>query len=326
LYWVHLDGSTAMGEQAAHIDDCMDRGCENAMHETQSCAMKFQTSLWVAVNELSCAHALEARYHLRGWGSVTSDWLIPNELHVSQNCSSLLLMPLARPCLTLLELARLTPEDRMEEEAVLFYLNQILRILNRTHSVGIAHGDIRPENFLLVLGSKAPQQVVHGCNECSSTNSGSSYSSVKLVGIDLGCARDILGSEVQVLQHSSNFCVEYQQDLQGVAAIAYMLLFGERLSLPTDVSSVPLLRIHQRLRSLQRAPLWMKLFSKLLAWDVLSSDLIDGSSPARSRFTASPTNTSTDLHAITEASMVEVSARSLATVLRNHARLLRHHG
>lgn len=143
---------------------------------------------------------------------------------------------------TLLDLKNREGPGACSLDAVVLLLTaEMLANVQLVHEAGIVHGDVKPDNFLIRLDAleKACDQLRIGC-----TDSDDFPSSRLLQLIDFGRAIDM-----RVLPSGTTFrrCVKtqcfacpemlserewtFQTDLFGVAASAYLLLFGEYMKL-----------------------------------------------------------------------------------------------
>lgn len=155
------------------------------------------------------------------------------------------------------------------EELALYFMVEVLSILEALHSCNIIHADIKPDNFLIrntpVIDATArsPAEMFASCP-----------TSVKL--IDFGRSIDM-----QLLPEGTTFvekvttegftCCEmregkpwtYQPDLYGAAAVAFCLLFGSYMDVKKSMSGQWELK-GVTLKRYWKKELWQSVFSTLL--------------------------------------------------------------
>jgi checkpoint serine/threonine-protein kinase len=170
----------------------------------------------------------------------------------------------------------------LEELLAMFFMIELLRVIEALHSSGIIHGDVKPENCLVRL------EDVPGGNKCWSAaykrdgSEGWSYKGVKL--IDFGRSIDVTafrpGQEfVGDWPTEVHDCVEmregrpwsYQPDYFGLAAVAHVLLFGKFIEVAGSGSeedggdpTKKRYSINQPFKRYHQAELWGRLFDTLL--------------------------------------------------------------
>jgi serine/threonine protein kinase len=147
-------------------------------------------------------------------------WFLPQELYATSKGSwkkAVVLMPTAETCLSVWNL------NGTGEVVAAAVLHGILAALSEMHSLGFLHGDVKPDNFLLVPTPKAKSDL---------------GLPVKIVGIDLGRAIDVRREPAafQSKQHIDPYrCPEmknmerwmYQIDCYGAAATAFGMIFDD---------------------------------------------------------------------------------------------------
>ncbi|XP_043913180.1 mitotic checkpoint serine/threonine-protein kinase BUB1 isoform X2 [Protopterus annectens] len=126
-------------------------------------------------------------------------------------------------------------EKVMPQPLVLFFAIHILRMVEELHNVGIIHGDIKPDNF--ILGNRFVESDSFTVNDLSHG----------LSLIDLGQSIDMKlfpeGTAFTAKCETSDFqCVEmlsqkpwnYQTDYFGIAGTIYCLLFGNYMKVKNE--------------------------------------------------------------------------------------------
>ena len=237
--------------------------------------LKIQVDSGVARSEFDCAAALRARYMERCW-DIGCEWFVPTEMHFSREGPVLLAMPTCCPSLNVVEFAQLVEETCSSrqrvaggrghacEEACLYYVSEVLRLLGRLHSVGLIHGDVRPENFLMVVSPVGGTGFsVGGFIDDGGTSDleKSKRQGVAVVGIDLGLAVDALSSAGAVLVRKREMGPTFFGDLRGVVEVLHVLLFHQRVSLRRSRER---LTLDRSLQGHRYQPLWEEVFDSLL--------------------------------------------------------------
>ncbi|XP_071550676.1 mitotic checkpoint serine/threonine-protein kinase BUB1-like [Panulirus ornatus] len=157
----------------------------------------------------------------------------------------------------------------MPEEIVLYFMVEVLSILEALHSCSIIHADVKPDNFLI--------RDIPNFNKTSS-NPAEIFSNcpVSLKIIDFGRSIDMKmfpeGTTFTEKVTTQGFtCCEmrdgqpwtYQTDLYGAAAIAYCCLFGSYMDVKKTIDGKWEIKGATFQRHWQRN-LWHQLFSALL--------------------------------------------------------------
>jgi len=174
--------------------------------------------------------------------------------HVYENKSFLLMNYCEGTLQDLLNFYK-TKGSHMDELLVIHYIIDIMKIVESLHSIGIIHGDIKPDNFLLLMN----------CNSGNETSEG-------LRLIDFGKSVDTRlypnGCVFTGNGQADGFrCIEnqtkrpwtFQVDLFGICAIAYCLLHGEYMETWLD-KATNRWRPKQPFKRYWQADLWQPLF------------------------------------------------------------------
>lgn len=156
----------------------------------------------------------------------------------------------------------------MPEELVIYYTLEIMHIVQLLHQHKIIHGDIKPDNFLL-LSSQDEVEWTPGWNAEIVARRG-------LQLIDFGRSIDVSlfpwGTTFKGNFHVENFqCPEmlenkpwtYQIDLFGICSVAYCLLHGEYMNIIKDERTQKWKPQNPFKRYWQR-DLWVELFDAIL--------------------------------------------------------------
>ena len=51
-------------------------------------------------------------------------------------------------------------ENLITEEVALHYAVEMMRVLNTVHDCGIIHGDVKPDNFIILSDDEDTEQVI----------------------------------------------------------------------------------------------------------------------------------------------------------------------
>lgn len=160
-----------------------------------------------------------------------------------------------------------------DELTAMYFTVEILRSMETLHSNGIIHGDIKPDNFMIRYDSSI---TLENRNYNRLGQAGWDSQGIKL--IDFGRAIDmkLFPSDVQFIANwkmDQQDCVEmqkqqtwtYQADYHGIAAIIYLMLFGEFIKLAEDrEGNVSVFRISNSLKRYWQKDIWNELFTILL--------------------------------------------------------------
>ncbi len=168
--------------------------------------------------------------------------------------------------------ARITANKAMEEVMVMYYTIELLKIVNEMHSCQIIHGDIKPDNFLIMNEDS-------GASEEWKREGSPSWSNRGLILIDFGRSIDMSlypkGTKFYGDHGASSFkCIEmqtgrpwtYQADLYGICGVVHTMLFNkymeveQRTNPTTGTSTWTIKEKFKRYHS----KLWQEFFDALL--------------------------------------------------------------
>ncbi|PUZ72190.1 hypothetical protein GQ55_2G373600 [Panicum hallii var. hallii] len=195
-----------------------------------------------------------------------------HEVHIFSDVSVLVCDYL--PYGTLLDVinSHLVVDRHMDEVLCMYYTIEMLEMLETLHSVGIIHGDFKPDNMLVCYPSGDITEETFRSETRDEQNQG-----LCLVdwgrGIDLNLFRT--GTEFHGDCGTSGFsCVEmqenrnwtYQVDTYGLCVIAHMMLHGAAMSVEKVPRAGGGYEYQPKLpfRRYWNVELWRKLFSTLL--------------------------------------------------------------
>ena len=156
----------------------------------------------------------------------------------------------------------------VEEVLAMFFVIELLRIIEDMHSNQLVHGDLKIDNCLLRIDEPPAGETWSNSYD---REGGNGWASKGLTLIDFGRSIDLkLYPAGQTFK--ANWPVEakdcremreglpwtYETDYHGVAAIAFCLLFGKYM----EGTNVP--QIKQNMRRYWQAELWLELFNLML--------------------------------------------------------------
>ncbi|KAK9454194.1 Mad3/BUB1 homology region 1-domain-containing protein [Dipodascopsis uninucleata] len=234
-----------------------------------------------------------------------------NEMHLFQDTSCLVMEFNEQG--TILDLVNLVKADNikcgnsstpgLDECLVMFFTVELLRTVEALHTIGVLHGDLKPDNCMLRIlpnqrsRSMATLSLIDNDRERSVNSVSAPYCRDGSYGwagkgiclIDFGRAIDMTAydheRDVQFIadwKTSSQDCAEmrelrpwtYQVDYQGLASIVHMMLFGkyiETVSEPwnSDAATRPVhghkyYKITQNFKRYWQQDIWKELFRLLL--------------------------------------------------------------
>ncbi|KQK16072.1 mitotic checkpoint serine/threonine-protein kinase BUB1 [Brachypodium distachyon] len=204
-----------------------------------------------------------------------------HELHVFADVSVLVCDYL--PYGTLLDVINsyVVVDRHMDEVLCIYYTIEMLHMLETLHSVGIIHGDFKPDNMLVCY----PREEITDDTFRSETRTGQNQG-LCLVDWGRGIDLNLFPANTEFLgdcQTSGFSCVEmqeertwtYQADTFGLCVIAHMMLHGTGMS----VEKVPkagesyLYQPKSPFKRYWNVDLWKNLFSTLLNLPSTESDV-----------------------------------------------------
>lgn len=165
----------------------------------------------------------------------------------------------------------------LEEIVAMFFVVELLRILEGFHNAGFVHGDLKIDNCLVRL-----QDVPGGARAWSTTydrTGGGGWSAKGLKIVDFGRSIDLRAFPptqqfLSELESDEFDCVEmregrswtYEPDYFGVASIAFNLLFGRYIETKAfdDDEGRTKYAINQNFKRYHQTELWTRLFDALL--------------------------------------------------------------
>lgn len=160
----------------------------------------------------------------------------------------------------------------LEEVLAMFYVIELLRVVEGLHDAGILHGDLKIDNCMIRLDDAEEWTATYAAD-----GSGG-WAAKGVMLIDFGRAIDLwcFPAEQRFLSDwtpGAQDCAEmhecrpwtYQADYFGLASIAYCLLFGRYIETTSSVvDGVKTYRIQQPLRRYWQTELWKRCFHLLL--------------------------------------------------------------
>jgi hypothetical protein len=186
---------------------------------------------------------------------------------------SFLLLPYSRYG-TLLDLVNSNRECNkvMEEAMVMYYTIELLKLVKELHSCNIIHGDIKPDNCLIMNEDS-------GLSENWKREGGPAWSSRGIILIDFGRSIDMSlypkGTKFIGDHGASCFkCIEmqtgkpwtYQADLYGIAAVVHTMLFNKYMDVEqkTDQTTNKTSWVIKEKYKRYHSKLWAEFFEAML--------------------------------------------------------------
>ncbi|XP_043257184.1 uncharacterized protein LOC122400047 [Colletes gigas] len=246
-----------LGNETYDLDKCLGKGMygtvfkATSLQTSQTVALKTQKPAWVW--EFYITREIKARltnpHVLRGFMDVSM-------VYVANN-SSVLVSEYSKfgTLLSVTNQIKIATGKPLVEQLAIFFTIEMLQIVEYLHKCQIIHGDIKPDNFLLM---RLPTEDVRP--------------TIQL--IDFGCSIDMSllpekTTFTQVIKTEDFTCIEmqtgrpwtYQTDLYCLAATSHCLLFGNYMR----VSNVGgRWFITTKLPRYIKRPVWEKFFTELL--------------------------------------------------------------
>jgi hypothetical protein len=150
----------------------------------------------------------------------------------------------------------------MEESMVMFYTIELLKIVHELHACQIIHGDIKPDNCL----------ILHD----SSKNDDNDWNAKGLILIDFGRSIDVSlypdgtsftgnygASQFKCIEMQTNRPWTYQQDLYGICGVVHTMLFNKYM----EVEQRPDTKkwaLKDKVKRYYNVELWNDFFNTLL--------------------------------------------------------------
>lgn len=165
----------------------------------------------------------------------------------------------------------------LEEIVAMFFVIELLRLVDGFHSAGFIHGDLKIDNCLVRF-----EDVPGGARAWSTTydpSGGGGWSSKGVKVIDFGrsidlsafptgqtFATDFKTDALDCYEIREGKSWSFEPDYYGVASIAFNLIFGKYIETKTIVDEAGIGRqtINQNFRRYHQVDLWTKLFDALL--------------------------------------------------------------
>lgn len=256
----HIKGCSGEGAFAqvyrAHIDGCTD----------DTVALKIQRPAcpW----EFYMYRQLDERILTDERSSFGSAW----KVHLYSDCSILVCDYLEHGTLQDVINSYLVIGQCMDEVLCIYYTIEMLRMLETLHSVGLIHGDVKPDNLLI-------RYVSNDISDEWSPRRTGQWKNQGLCLIDWGRGIDMTlfpsGTEFKADSRTSGFrCIEMQEnrpwtfqvDTYGLCSIVHMMLHGSYMELVkrTDPAGDCLYHPKAAFKRYWNGGLWKKLFMTLL--------------------------------------------------------------
>ncbi|KAK8961339.1 3-phosphoinositide-dependent protein kinase 1 [Platanthera guangdongensis] len=177
--------------------------------------------------------------------------------------------------------SHLVAQKVMDEVLCVYYSIEMLRILEALHSVGIIHGDFKPDNLLIRYAGE-------DLDEDAFTSRTGNWADQGLCLVDWGRGIDfrLFPSGIKFVgdcQTSGFSCVEmqekqpwtYQVDTYGLCVIVHMMLHGSYMELErrTNSDGTHHFQIKKPFKRYWKVELWSNLFSTLLNRRSTESDV-----------------------------------------------------
>ncbi|XP_043483980.1 uncharacterized protein LOC122512290 isoform X2 [Leptopilina heterotoma] len=246
-----------LGNQAYDLDKCLGKGTYGKVFKAvdlqtrQTVALKTQKPAWVW--EFYIAREIKARltnpYMLRGFMDIQTAYVADN--------SSVLVSEYSKygTLLSVTNQVKVATGKPLHEALAIFFTIEMLHIVEYLHKCQIIHGDIKPDNFLLMhLPTEDARPTIQL--------------------IDFGCSIDMSQFPentkfMQVIKTEEFTCIEmqtgkpwtYQTDLYCLAASSHCLLFGSYMRVSNSGGRW---FINSKIPRYAKRDAWEKYFTDLL--------------------------------------------------------------
>lgn len=256
----HIKGCSGEGAFAqvfrAHIDGCTD--------ETVALKIQRPACPW----EFYMYRQLDERILTDERSSFGSAW----KVHLYSDCSILVCDYLEHGTLQDVINSYLVTGQCMDEVLCMYYTIEMLHMLETLHSVGLIHGDVKPDNLLI-------RYVSNDTSEEWNPSRRGEWKDQGLCLIDWGRGIDMTlfpsGTEFKADSRTSGFrCIEmqenrpwtYQVDTYGLCAIAHMMLHGSYMELVKQTGPIGDCIYHPKaaFKRYWNSGLWKNFFTTLL--------------------------------------------------------------
>lgn len=169
----------------------------------------------------------------------------------------------------------------MDEQLVMFVVIELLRTVEALHAKGLIHGDLKPDNILMRLGSNDTVAETWDSQYHRDGDHGWSTRGILLIDFGRGIDMRNFRSDVQFIadwKTSEGDCAEmremrpwtYQVDYHGLAGTVHSLLFGRYMEIVAEkngalgAGAIKTYKIKEGLKRYWQTEIWARTFDILL--------------------------------------------------------------
>lgn len=209
--------------------------------------------------EIYAVSQVKSRLRSRGMSDIAEGIVDINAAHFYKD-GSLLTMPHHKMG-TLLDIINANRNVMMKDGIARWIANQIMRIIHSLHIVGVIHGDIKPDNFVMVPLSSDYSDSLTDIGGIKLIDFGRSIDMTELPhGVSF--IKNCCTSAFTCVQMQNKEPWNYHTDLYGIAGTMHVVLFGSYMKIRKNKEGK--WELQNKIKRWFHMPFWTDFFSTLL--------------------------------------------------------------